>query len=83
MTDLHDDDQLVLVAKLVDDPVVSLPHSKAPGASGEFLNAGRERLRREGANPAHDPLALGTRLDLVELAGRGPLDLDPIAGHAA
>jgi len=83
MPDLENDDPALALEDLVHDPVVALAEPVRRLAAGELLRSLRSRLGSEGADAGDDAQALGARLDSLELARRGALDLDAIGGHAA
>lgn len=83
MADLDDFDDSPLVVHRVDDSVRALPDSVALGLAGEFLATKRTWSTDEGLNSRRDPNAHSAGLDGLELFGRGRLDEDAIACHAA
>ncbi len=83
MADLDDLDDSSLVVHRVNDPVRALPDSVVLGLARKFLATKRTWATGEGLNSRCDPNAHSAGLDGFELFGRGRLDEDAIACHAA
>jgi hypothetical protein len=83
MTDLDDLDKPSCIVHRVDDSVGPLAYTIALVVSGELLAARWTRILCERLNSRSDSDADGARLNGFELLGRGGLDEEAIACHAA
>jgi hypothetical protein len=83
MTNLDDHDDMRFVVHSVDDSVRALADSVALLVSGELLAPRRTRILDKALDPRNDPDTGAARLDGLELFGRGRVDEDAIACHAA
>jgi hypothetical protein len=83
MTDLDDLDHASLIIYRVDDAEGTLADPITLLVSGELLTAAWARSLCEALDAGDDADADGARFDGFELLGRGRLDEDAIACHAA
>jgi hypothetical protein len=83
MTDLDDLNDSSFVVHRVDDPVGTLANPIALELAGKFLATPGTRGARKTLDSRHDPGAEPARFHGFELFGRGRLDEDVKACHAA
>ena len=78
----HDDEQLP-VPDRVDDSIPAHSHTVPVALAGEFLATRRPRIIGQRTDAGHDALTVLFLVNRLNFLGRGRLDENPKACHAA